>query len=927
MRFLKPCLQATRFCASCLVTLGCWSLWLILSLLLAIQIRIATSNELAVPPPVLRALEERLALSGVKTTFGRATFDPSGRILLENVTGSLKGFPEPVIFARSLYVHCDPWSLIFLRRFDELELSVTGLRLLAPAILSPSGRAEELVRNLDATIVPSANFITISHLTFELANLRVSAHGIVPVPPPTESTVTPLPTPEFLNRNYSAIVRGLLGFTPQLARFDQPSLTATLSTTESGVPLGDFVLDTRGAAATDPAIQIGPARLTVRLPLRADRPLAPLLKITADSLDLPSVPLVARNLRAEVRATIELSPLRFSPRSVELLADRLEVAGISLPSPIVRVTPQPLPRLAAELNTRIAALPFAARAQVDLDAKSAVIDFDALFGDNHLDLLSARIGRNVRQWIDFPKPVTITAAHAIIGPAWKWEKLTARLTVPIINAYRVPLTDGRVALELTPDRWFASEAFARIGENYARGSYEHLPATHHYRFLLAGRLRPIDISGWFGNWWPDFFKTFRFPEAPPPASVAVAGRWGRNTGGESSVIVAAQTPVAEIRTARFDYARARLFIRPHYLEALELYGLQGPGTLRGTFARHLDPATQEWRRFDFNFTAQAIDLVLSEKIFGAAATAIISPYTFTAPPNLRLSGRLDSATSPRGAHQSIDLAGETAVEFRFHGFPVDRLAFTGTLRDDVLTLDRLDLAFAGGTASGRAKVWGTGANRRVGFDYALKDASLGRAIAVLENFSADQRGSARPAPNRFLADNSAIALALAVSADGAYDDPYSYRGDGSVAITGPSLGEVKLLGLLSELFSFTSLRFTAARANLKINGPALVFTELDVTGANSAIIGSGTYALDRRTLDFNAKIFPFQESSALLKSLVGAVLTPFSNVFEVKLSGSLEKPEWRFAMGPSSFLRSLAVDPETTPPPSTLSPLRPAPAK
>lgn len=927
MRFFKPCLQATRFCLSCLLTLGCWTLWLALSVLLAVQVHIATSNELAVPPPVLRALEERLSLSGVKITFGRATFDPSGRILLENVTGSLKSFPEPVILARSLYVRCDPWSLVFLRRFDELELRVTGVRLLAPAILSPSGRAEELVRNLDATLVPSAKFVTISNLTFELANLRVSAHGIFPVPRPAASIVKPLPIPEFFNRSYPAIVRGLLGFTPQLARFDRPSLTVAVSTTDSGVPLGDFVFDTRGATEPDLAIQSGPARLTVRLPLRADRPLNPLLQITADSLEVPSIPLVAKNLRAELRATIELSPLKFSPRSVELLADRLDVAGISLPSPVIRVTAEPLPRLAAQLNTRVATLPFAARAQVDLEAKSAVVDFDALLGDDHLDLLSARIGRNVRRWIDFPKPVTITAAHAVIGPAWKWEKVTARLTIPIINASRVVLTDGRVALELTPDRWFAPEAFARVGENYARGTYEHFPATHHYRFLLAGRLRPIDISGWFTNWWPDFFKTFLFPEAPPPASVEVAGRWGRDTGGESRVIVAVQTPAADIRTARFDYVRARLFIRPHYLEALELYGLQGPGTLRGTFARQLDPATQDWRRFDFDFTSQAIDLVVAEKIFGAAATDIISPYTFTAPPNLRLSGRLDSATSPLGAHQSIDLAGETAAEFRFNGFPVDRLAFAGTLRDDVLTLDRLDLAFAGGTASGRAKVWGTGANRRVGFDYALKDASLGRAIAVLENFAADQRGAARPAPNRFLADKSAIALALAVSAEGAYDDPYSYRGDGSVTLTGPSLGEVKLLGLLSELFSFTSLRFTAARANLKINGPALVFTELGVTGANSAITGSGTYALDRRTLDFNAKIFPFQESNALLKSLVGAVLTPFSNAFEVKLSGSLEKPEWRFAMGPASLLRSLAVDPETKSPPPALSPLRPAPAK
>ena len=927
MRFLKPCLQATRYCASCVVTLACWTLWLVLALALALQIHVATSNELNVPAPVLRALEERLALSGVKTTFGRATFDPSGRILLENVAGTLSSFPEPVAFARAVYVRCDPWSLIFLRRFEELEVRVTGVRLLAPAILSPSGRAEELVRNLDATITLSNAFITLSQLNLELANLRVSASGTLPVPQPIDPAVKPPPIPDFFNKNYAAIVRGLLAFTPQLSRFEQPALTITISTGDTGVPVGDFVFDARGAAETAPALQLGPVRLTTRLPLRVDRPLTPLLRLTAESLTVPSIALVARNLRADLRATIEVNPTKFTPRSVELLADHVAVSGIALPSPVLRLTPQPLPRLFAEINTCVAGLPFAARAEIDLKAKSAVANFDALFGDSHLDLLSARIGQNVRRWIDFPKPVTISAAHLVIGPDWKWENLKTRLTVPIINAYRVSLTDGHVALELTPDRWFAPEAFARIGENYARGSYEHLTATHHYRFLLEGRLRPVDISGWFTTWWPDFFKPFLFPEAPPPASVEVAGRWGRNTGGESRVIVSTQTSSADIRTAKFDYARARLFIRPHYLEALELYGLQGPGTLRGTFARRLNPANQEWQSFDFNFTTTEIDLVLAEKIFGTAATDITSPFTFTTPPNLRLSGRLDSATSPSGAHQSIDLAGETATEFRFKGFPVDRLAFAGTLRDDVLTLDRLDLSFAGGTANGRAKVWGTGNERRVGFDYALKDASLGRAIGVLENFFAAKQGAPPPAPNRFLNDKSAITLAIAASAEGAYDDPYSYRGDGSATLTGASLGEVKLLGLLSELFSFTSLRFTAARANFKLNGPALYFSEIGVTGANSAITGTGTYALDRRTLDFNAKIYPFQESEALLKSFVGAVLTPFSNAFEVKLTGQLEKPEWRFAMGPASFLRSFTPAAQKSVIPPLQRPPAPPPAR
>jgi len=150
-----------------------------------------------------------------------------------------------------------------------------------------------------------------------------------------------------------------------------------------------------------------------------------------------------------------------------------------------------------------------------------------------------------------------------------------------------------------------------------------------------------------------------------------------------------------------------------------------------------------------------------------------------------------------------------------------------------------------------------------------------------------------------------------VVAEGPYEDPFGYHGEGNATLEGASLGEVRMLGLLSELFRFTSLRFTAARTNFKIDGARLLFTDVGITGANSAITASGSYALDRRTLDFKAKVFPFQESNLLLKNLVGAVLTPFSNVFEVKLTGPLDKPAWSFVIGPTNFLRNLAPSPET----------------
>ena len=73
---------------------------------------------------------------------------------------------------------------------------------------------------------------------------------------------------------------------------------------------------------------------------------------------------------------------------------------------------------------------------------------------------------------------------------------------------------------------YAPEAYARIGENFARGSYEQEVATRRYRFLLDGVLRPLDITPWIaGGWWRTLFESFDFSAAAPSASIDLSSCW------------------------------------------------------------------------------------------------------------------------------------------------------------------------------------------------------------------------------------------------------------------------------------------------------------------------------------------------------------------------------------------------------------------
>jgi hypothetical protein len=284
--------------------------------------------------------------------------------------------------------------------------------------------------------------------------------------------------------------------------------------------------------------------------------------------------------------------------------------------------------------------------------------------------------------------------------------------------------------------------------------------------------------------------------------------------------------------------------------------------------------------------------------------------------DVTVAGRFSSAVAEGGANVRLRIEGSTQGTFRFQQFPLQEVSFLATVNQDEILLEKFAGRFAGGALSGKARVWGVDDRRRLGFDLALSDASLGQVAAEVGGYFAARQGKPDAPPDKFVQEKANVRLTLAASAEGRYDDPLSYRGAGNASLAGAGLGEVPLLGTLSELFKFTALRFTEAQTNFRLEGPKVVFPEVTLRGANAAVDAQGSYGLDTRTLDFNAKLFPFQESDNLLKTVLGAFLSPLSNAFEVKLLGTLSKPEWSFVMGPTNLLRSLAPGADATPKPA-----------
>jgi hypothetical protein len=446
--------------------------------------------------------------------------------------------------------------------------------------------------------------------------------------------------------------------------------------------------------------------------------------------------------------------------------------------------------------------------------------------------------------------------------------------------------------------------------------------TRDYRILVEGALRPPVIGPWFPgpSWWHEFFRNFEFPGAPPAAKADVRGSW--ISGHKAVVFVAVDSRGPVVRGVPFDRVRTRLYIKPGTDDGLYFRGDSGPKSISGSFLRRFDIGSGAWQSVDFD-VASTFDLPPIARIMGSKEGSFLDAFGFERPPTVRVTGHVDGPGSEQGAHETLHIKAATDGAFRFHDFPFTRVAFVSDVQDDDIRVSPIEAGFAGGTVAGWGRLRGRGAAQRVEFKGSLKGASLGQAIGLVEGFTAMRAHVPPPPLTKFVKEKSSVRLDVEAAGEGPGDDFLGYHGGGKASLEGAELGELRMLGLFSDLLPFGSLRFTSARADFKIDGRHLDFSDVSVTGANSAIRADGSYELDTHALDFKARFFPFQKSKTLPQVLIGSVLAPLSEFLEVRLGGSVENPSWAFERGPTNFIRSLA-----TPEPSgqPVSPVPPTPA-
>jgi hypothetical protein len=900
--------RGVRLAGAGLQTLVVWSLWLVLLLALAAQVYVASSNELEVPRFLQRALEARLDASGVRATFGRTHFDPTGRIVVENVQLQLPGFAESLVSARAIMGRVNLWALLA-DRFEPVEVQVTGLSLRVPAMLSASGADDEIVRDVDAGFVPRGDQLEIEYLTAHLGTMPVAMQGTIPLAAAAWARPGPAPLPlaELLARKYPQVSRQCDAAIAQLAAFDRPILQLRLTAANGGAGTAqiNFGADAFKTAAAAPARLKG-LSATGEVSFGGADPVPVALVLRAQEGTFPG-PVELRQGTAWIEGDLAWQDPsgglpRFRPRSLRAVADRIAYGTLVYADPVVRLELAAQPKMAADLLGLLWGQPVAIAADGDWSAGTARVRFAGALAPALLDFIGERTHNDLRPIISYVAPVQATG-EAQFGPAWAFQRVSARVALTGLTAKRVTIDEARGVVEFDGRVLRAPEAYARLGADSARGSFTEDVSTHDYRFLLSGRLRPLDITPWIaGAWWPDFFGNFAFPAEPLAASADLQGCFTNPRKFAAFIDVAAAQPAFHGVTV--DHLHTRLFARPQFTDGLEFQVARGGGTATGTFVRHFDLTAGALQSVDL-VADSTLELGPLGPMLGDSGAPFLQPFFFAQAPHLLFNGHFDGKAAPGGAHDHIQVAVRTDAPFRYFDFPVDQISFQADVRDNDVTITNLEAGVAGGTLTGKARVAGNGPDRRLEFDAGLNRASLGRAIAVVQQYAARRAGRAPTPAGKIIQEKNNVRVDGSISAVGRFSDPLSFAGAGNIVLQGEEIGQIRMLGLLSELLPFTALRFTTARANFRVDGSRLIFSEVNVTGANSALVASGAYALDRSQLDFKVRVNPFQESKSFPQKFMDAVLTPLSSALEVRLTGSLDKPKWAFVNGPTNFLRNL----------------------
>ncbi len=872
---------------------------LVLIALAVLLIIVLVRDDLPVPSFLNGRIQRELAARGFAMSFDRARFDPTGRILVEGLRLEPPRFGEPILSARLVVVQLDGLALVTTGRPVPVRIDAEGVRVLCPAMISPSGMTETLVEIASVRARNADEHWTLDGLAATAGSLRLTAHGDFLVGRAKQPS-KPVEM-DALVRQFAEVAPKIARALEQLAPFTEPRVDIAFSG-KSGKPLA---IEATVSAASWHDKRVGEAsgiRLATNLQISNGAATAPFsVAVRLDSFDREDI------VHAEHVALVgNFSQLPSAekpwPEYLKIMASRLVHPKAEISGATIEARPAGWPQIEADARFDFEGETLVVSARGDALKRSGEATIHSRLGRTWTAKASEMLGRDVTYYATIDTPPDF-ATQVQFDEGLKWRRADFRFLSGPLNARGVALDRTRVLGFATPERVKIARLEIARGDESGVGSYEDVLATRDYRFLLRGSMRPLSVAPWFGGWWGRFWNDYKLNGPPPWFDVDIHNNW---LAGETVVVTgSAHVEQLVLKGVAVPELDTHFFIRPNYFDLFDATLLRDEGRLDGEVQLLYAQGQSDPRRqvFRFNSTADLVDMA---RIFGKGGEEMLAAYRYEIPPAVEVSGTVQNDAGKYDTQLDVHI--ETKHAFRYHEFPLESLSTQALIHNFHVELPAIVAGYAGGTVHANA----IADNGRLTFEAALSDSDYDLAVdtfnAYLATFSPPTPEEEEP--GGLTSKKAGGRLAITLAASGPTTQFRAYEGKGTIHITEAELGHINILGLFSDFLRAVGVKigdlgFKEVTSNFAVQRDRIKFTETRIAGNTAALQTEGMYFMADKNLDFKARLYPLRASSGALTQIFGVILDPFSFLLEVRLTGTLKKPHWSLTRDPFNILRQI----------------------
>jgi len=420
-----------------------------------------------------------------------------------------------------------------------------------------------------------------------------------------------------------------------------------------------------------------------------------------------------------------------------------------------------------------------------------------------------------------------------------------------------------------------------------------------YHFAMVGRFRPHDIDVWWRDWWKKTFDYLDIKGELPWMDLSLRNAFKFKK--QLTLFGYAEAENINLKGMHFDRASSKMFIRPNYIDALDLELERPEGSATGGFQRQLVLSKLKNVVVDIESN---IELEPSFSLFGESGLRILEPYTWDGNPNISVKGEFNFENDSHW--QDIDFSIDTDQGMTLYDFPFDSLDVQGRYQRGDTLLDEVQFGFAGGSGSGQASFLRQEEQSFLIFDFDIENADLDESIQRIASVKKTEEGEeAEPSSEK---SQEPLEGKLQIHVNGI--SPAGYGLDrvmakGEIEITEGNLARIPLFGPLSGLLPFTKLQLNEAKSYFAWDDGKMTFPDLVLTGKTGRLEGVGDYHTGSSLLDFHVQMYLLRETDIpLVSDIIMPLFDPVSHMASVNLKGTLKKPEWRFAISPLNLFDS-----------------------